>query len=1781
MGNSSSRSSTTVLPLSAHEESVKDRLHSRASSRGSLSNQRPSRSILRRLLSIRCISVTCAVFFIIVVSILLTSMGSTIQQQLKEAQLNSQEQGVNLVAQNQITLSLSYVDESLTAIRTFFKYQDMKPNLHPDQFEAPNYLPYLNFIRQIASPQSNSFFTTGYTWFTGQTLNVEVFENRWGLYQVIFPNGIGQAYRYTITDTMDLATLNYSRPDYVVPYSTPLLLNSLPLGCNNEGAWMVSYYPAAISYGAVCRVAFHCTNDTLAGIINICMDTEAIENMLQGILKDIKLPDAMAYIVEPNGNLVSTSTGLYPYNSTTASRITAQSTDLAWVRVSFAAYLKNPNTTNIVNYNGVDYRTAVSQVQGHQNIRWLIVLMIPLAQDNYLRDSVLICVGICILASVLFFVVVLLLTRSLFDMSEELEKVSKLELELNKLSEPPFLEASKLYKSFVMMHAALSSFSKYVPKEIIRHILKSRKEAVPYLSSAQATVYFQDIKGYTHLAETVDSDVLADVTAEYMEAMTSIITDHGGVIDKYIGDCIMALFNLPSNLPHHEQAACRAAAECSQHLKKLNKRWKKLYHFELNHRIGINSGEVLAGNIGSSQRLAFTCIGDNVNLASRVENINKYYGTSVLITENTWEKIERDMFAIRKISTVRVEGKTKETSLYEIHHDRSSDTLDMFSMYEKSLQLFDDRQMEAAERSLDELLEKYPTDQPALHLRERIEKVRAGDYQRVEIFAKLRSTFVSAAAHQLCPLTFKPAGYTPTGAATMKPPETILELFEQRARQTPDETFYVMLDDYGKEKRLTVADINCMAEAAAGWIYGQFGAVQEGRENISICLTAGAHILPTLFGALKLGYLPLLISPRNAPAAIIHLVQTSDSVGLVYNLGVSSSIDEASRSSSFLAHLMPDLKTLPEPPLYMTRKPCDDPNAHFLRLHSSGSTGFPKIVPLRSNVFTHLAGDKEWLPEGKLVLQMFPHYHIGGVGISFGYAVVRGCPIILPTGIWPPRVDQIAKLIKTFSPDVSLMSPLHMEHLLPLIRKDDTLSDVLRPRLLTGGGAALPHAVATELRDMGIRVIGNYGATEAIGMMASVRMEDGRTSYPAMAFCHHKPHHFIRVDGGEEMELVVSKECPTLVPEMANTPDGDYIIGDLFIRDERNAPDGRPLYIYTGRKDDTLVHSTGEKTSALSMEQNIQSHCDVTVRVSVLGQDKSHTCAVVEIMNVDDRDENEIRSAVLRAVESANKLAPSHSRIYEDMVYVLEKGRSLPSTDKGNPMRKAVLKQYEREIEDLYYNFESGKCHHDMTSHSRVREVLHDKVCRALRLQRVEGDRDFFSLGLDSLGAMSITNLISHRIDPSISSNCIYEYPTLDGLSDHVWRVKMGEKEKERDIYSEARNKLEDMIQEFGILQRDNRGDPPKTARVVALTGTSGSLGIFVLKSLLEDPTVRQVRILFRNGEKGREAIHRSLLDSWSSRLLPLSVLERNIREGRVIPAAARLNGDGFGLSDVEYAKWTEQVTDIFLCGWKMDWNLPLSSYSSPLKTVSHSLQMMCRGAPKRLVYFSSNGSVTNYGGQVPEKVVEDVRVAGGNGYCLSKWLAENLIHTVSRSFSLHCIVCRIGQIAGSVWNTTEHIPLIIKGAEFSGKMPDGYSRVDYIPVDVLADSIVEISMKTRDGTKFRHFVNPVEIPWELFLEYVRNCDISFEIVSHSDWVANLLERRETAEDNPLLKLKGYFEKNPPSSVLSPLDMTETLGETERLRSCGKIDGETVENYVRYWRSIGFLRPKRPVESQE
>ncbi len=162
------------------------------------------------------------------------------------------------------------------------------------------------------------------------------------------------------------------------------------------------------------------------------------------------------------------------------------------------------------------------------------------------------------------------------------------------------------------------------------------------------TMFFSDLSGFSSIAETMTPGELVTLMNEYLSAMTDIIEGHGGYVDKYIGDSIVAMFGAPADDPVHARNAVRAALKCHERLAELNAGNAAFAGRGLSHRIGLNSGEAVVGNIGSRRRFNYTVMSDTVNVASRLEGANKYYGTAIMASETTMAQTG-DAFAWREL----------------------------------------------------------------------------------------------------------------------------------------------------------------------------------------------------------------------------------------------------------------------------------------------------------------------------------------------------------------------------------------------------------------------------------------------------------------------------------------------------------------------------------------------------------------------------------------------------------------------------------------------------------------------------------------------------------------------------------------------------------------------------------------------------------------------------------------------------------------------------------------------------------------------------------------------------------------------------------------------------------------------------------------------------------------------------------------------------------------------------------------------------------------------------
>jgi adenylate cyclase len=259
-----------------------------------------------------------------------------------------------------------------------------------------------------------------------------------------------------------------------------------------------------------------------------------------------------------------------------------------------------------------------------------------------------------------------------------------------------------------------SAFSQYMHPGLINQIL-NRPEALRLGGEEkELTALFADIRGFTTLSEGLEPASLVDLLNEYLSEMTEVIFKNWGTLDKYIGDAIMAFWGAPYPQTDHALRACRTGLEMLQALERLQASWELRGMPRLDICVGINTGTMLVGNMGSKRRFNFTVIGDSVNLASRLEGLNRQFGTDIIISEGTLHQVKGQVVA-RELDLIRVKGKTQPVQVYELRGlaadlPRHSDLVGRFAM---GLEAYRNAQWNTAIEIFEALARDYPQDAPS------------------------------------------------------------------------------------------------------------------------------------------------------------------------------------------------------------------------------------------------------------------------------------------------------------------------------------------------------------------------------------------------------------------------------------------------------------------------------------------------------------------------------------------------------------------------------------------------------------------------------------------------------------------------------------------------------------------------------------------------------------------------------------------------------------------------------------------------------------------------------------------------------------------------------------------------------------------------------------------------------------------------------------------------------------------------------------------------------------
>jgi len=264
-----------------------------------------------------------------------------------------------------------------------------------------------------------------------------------------------------------------------------------------------------------------------------------------------------------------------------------------------------------------------------------------------------------------------------------------------------------------------TAFGQYLSPEVIRRLLLNPRLVEP--RKTEISVMFSDIRGFTTISEKLDAQDLAVFLNQYLSDMTRLVFEHQGTLDKYIGDAVMAFWGAPFEEAGHATRACNTALKMMERVREMQTKWEAEGKPHLDIGIGLNTGVASVGNMGSALRYGYTALGDSVNLSSRLEGLNKDYGTHILANETTFQYAKGDGFVFRELDLIRVKGKLQPVTIYELVgrvgeasvYGLPEDVQARIELFNGARDLYRHRRWEEAQRKFLEILDKWREDGPS------------------------------------------------------------------------------------------------------------------------------------------------------------------------------------------------------------------------------------------------------------------------------------------------------------------------------------------------------------------------------------------------------------------------------------------------------------------------------------------------------------------------------------------------------------------------------------------------------------------------------------------------------------------------------------------------------------------------------------------------------------------------------------------------------------------------------------------------------------------------------------------------------------------------------------------------------------------------------------------------------------------------------------------------------------------------------------------------------------
>lgn len=421
-------------------------------------------------------------------------------------------------------------------------------------------------------------------------------------------------------------------------------------------------------------------------------------------------PNGFAFLLDDTGHVVVApdQPGLHRALKTLEDAISEHRTEFADLPIDQPAYFTSE-------LDGAYYTTTVSRFAVSGGLRWTVAVILP--TSDFLKAAYHNAMVSALIAAVALVITLLAATfvsrrisAPLNHLSHALEGIGEFRIPSEPSPRSFVREVSMIGESVDRMKSSLSSFGKYVPTDIVRDILRTSRAAQLGGETRTLTIFLSDLRDFTRLSESRAADEAVAMVSDYLEVITTAIHGTGGVVDKYLGDGVLALFNAPSDLSDHAACACAAALDAQRRLAEITPGRAMRRLPPLAARIALHTGEAVVGNIGTTERFAYTALGDTVNLASRIESLNKIYGTSILATAPV-QRAAGSRFAWRAVDRVAVYGRSAPVDLFELLGEESALTDEQRrerDLYERALKDYFSGHFPRAAEGFGELLKTRP-----------------------------------------------------------------------------------------------------------------------------------------------------------------------------------------------------------------------------------------------------------------------------------------------------------------------------------------------------------------------------------------------------------------------------------------------------------------------------------------------------------------------------------------------------------------------------------------------------------------------------------------------------------------------------------------------------------------------------------------------------------------------------------------------------------------------------------------------------------------------------------------------------------------------------------------------------------------------------------------------------------------------------------------------------------------------------------------------------------------